>query len=163
MSQPVAYEQDFYAWSQHQADALRRLARSRRDLPNDLDLEHVAEEVEDMGRAQRDAVESHLVRMVEHLVKLLSSPAAEPSRGWRREASVHQGEAARRFTPGMRQAIDLARVWRDARRDALADLDAYGETIVPLPEALPFTLDELLDREAEIDALLARLHAGTAT
>lgn len=161
MPEPVPYERDFYAWSQHQAEALRRLARTRRDLPNELDLEHVAEEVEDMGRAQRDAVESHLVRMLEHLVKLLSSPSAAPARGWRREASVHQGEAARRFTPGMRQAIELARVWRDARRDAVADLESYGETTAPLPDALPFTLDELLDREAGIDAFLARLRAPT--
>jgi hypothetical protein len=50
--EPVPYERDFYAWSQHQAEALRRLAHTRRDLPNELDLEHVAEEVEDMGGAR---------------------------------------------------------------------------------------------------------------
>ena len=37
--------------AKQQADALRRLARTGRDLPNELDLENVAEEIEDVGKS----------------------------------------------------------------------------------------------------------------
>jgi uncharacterized protein DUF29 len=49
MDQTTLYEEDIYAWSQHQARVLRGLAGSGLRLPNDLDLEHVAEEIEDVG------------------------------------------------------------------------------------------------------------------
>jgi hypothetical protein len=48
------YETDFYAWTQAQAKELRRFARTRPNLP--LDLEHLAEEVQDLGKSEHDAV-----------------------------------------------------------------------------------------------------------
>ncbi len=42
-------DEDFYAWTQDQAEALRALARQRWNGP--LDLEHLSEEVEELGRA----------------------------------------------------------------------------------------------------------------
>ncbi len=42
------YEQDFYAWTQAQAEALRRLGEPRPNL--DLDFPHLIEEVEASGR-----------------------------------------------------------------------------------------------------------------
>jgi Domain of unknown function DUF29 len=55
MDRPVSYDDDFLAWSEQQAAALRGLA-GRRGLPNELDLEHVAEEIEDLGRAEFNTV-----------------------------------------------------------------------------------------------------------
>jgi hypothetical protein len=52
------YEEDFYVWTQCQADALRRLAETRPNL--DLDFPHLIEEVEDLGTSQRDAVRGQL-------------------------------------------------------------------------------------------------------
>ena len=59
--QPVdnLYDTDIYAWSQQQAAVLRDLA-SRPDLPNELDLQHVAEEIEDVGISELNAVRSFL-------------------------------------------------------------------------------------------------------
>ena len=54
------YAEDFYVWTQAQAEALRRLAETRWNGP--LDLEHLAEEVEDLGRSTRNAVRSQLQR-----------------------------------------------------------------------------------------------------
>ena len=48
------YEADFYAWTRRQATALRRFARTRPNLP--LDLEHIAEEIQDLGKSERDTV-----------------------------------------------------------------------------------------------------------
>lgn len=51
MDHAARYEEDVFAWSQHQAKVLRGLAERAAGLPNDLDLEHVAEEIEDLGLA----------------------------------------------------------------------------------------------------------------
>ena len=43
------YERDILSWSEHQADLLRRLARGER--VNDVDWEHVVEEIEEHGNS----------------------------------------------------------------------------------------------------------------
>jgi hypothetical protein len=45
------YEDDFYAWTQHQAQVLRTMPVS----DNRLDREHVAEEIEDLGKSATHA------------------------------------------------------------------------------------------------------------
>jgi hypothetical protein len=57
MGEASLYEEDVYAWSEQQAAVLRRLAR-RRDRPNELDLAHIAEEIEDVGASQLRAAKS---------------------------------------------------------------------------------------------------------
>src|SRR3974377_640294 len=68
------YEDDFYAWTQHQAEVLRTMPVS----DNRFDREHVAEEIEDLGKSERDAVRSQIRRIIEHLLKLAYSPAEQP-------------------------------------------------------------------------------------
>src|SRR3712207_4758872 len=88
-------------------------AEDRARLPNDLDIENVIEEIEAAGRSELSAVRSHLARMIEHLAKAVSSPAAYPATKWPGEVTREHGDAARSFTPSMRQNIDLDRVWQD--------------------------------------------------
>jgi hypothetical protein len=57
-----SYDTDILAWSEQQASVLRGL-RSRGDLPNELDLEHVAEEIEDVGRSELNAAQSLIRQM----------------------------------------------------------------------------------------------------
>jgi hypothetical protein len=76
------YDTDAVTWSEQQADLLRRLAAGER--VNDLvDWENVAEEIESVGKSQRLALASHVLRVLEHLMKLEASPATAPRRGWR--------------------------------------------------------------------------------
>src|SRR5215207_5175902 len=63
MDRRSLYDEDVYAWAKQQADALRRLARTGRDLPNELDLENVAEAIEDVGKSELSKVES-FIRLV---------------------------------------------------------------------------------------------------
>ena len=62
------YETDFYAWTRRQARELRRLKELR--LNAELDLDHVAEEIEDLGSAVRKGVRSQVRRILEHFLKL---------------------------------------------------------------------------------------------
>lgn len=61
------YDRDVLAWSEHQADLLRRLARGER--VNDLDWEHVVEEIEDAGLCELHAAQSYLHQMLVQLLK----------------------------------------------------------------------------------------------
>jgi hypothetical protein len=160
MDGSAPYEEDVFAWSQHQAAALRRLAASGARLPNDLDLAHVAEEIEDLGLSELNRVLSHLEEMLIHLIKAASSPGAPSLRHWLGEIDGHQRHATRHFTPAMRQRVDLERIWRRARRAAARDLARFGEAMAAVPEACPYALDELLDEEAGAEALLAVLQPG---
>jgi len=60
------YDDDFYAWTQYQAEVLRTLPTS----DNRFDREHLAEEVEDLGKSERDAVRSQVERILLHFLKL---------------------------------------------------------------------------------------------
>ena len=140
------YEEDFYAWTQVQARALRRLADSRPNLP--LDLAHLTEEIRDLGKEQRNALRSWTTRIIEHLLLLQYSSAPEPRRGWIGEIVDFRSEIEGRLTPTLRR--DLQRqlpvlYYQRARRNLLRKLAAHGEPETPeLPETCPFTLDQLL-------------------
>ena len=60
---PALIDEDFYGWVLAQAAALR----SRGDFP--IDWENVAEELEAMGRAEENSLQSYLERLLIHLLK----------------------------------------------------------------------------------------------
>ncbi len=68
------YEQDFYAWTRDQARALRRLAETRPNVA--IDLTHLIEEVEGLGKSERDAARSYLRTIIEHCLKVARRRAA---------------------------------------------------------------------------------------
>src|SRR4051795_2040625 len=74
------YEQDFYAWTQAQARELRRFAATRPKLP--LDLPHLAEEIADLGKEQRNSLRSWTARIIQHLLLLEHSLATDSRRHW---------------------------------------------------------------------------------
>ncbi|CAK0755873.1 hypothetical protein WCLP8_260004 [uncultured Gammaproteobacteria bacterium] len=61
------YDSDFFAWTAQQAAALRHVAALRINLP-EVDLEHLAEEIEDVGTEIRNACFSFTWRILEHLM-----------------------------------------------------------------------------------------------
>jgi Domain of unknown function DUF29 len=162
MDQTALYEEDIYAWSRHQAAVLRRMAAANpAALPNDLDLEHVAEEIEEAGNEQRYAVESDLIQAFIHLIKLVALPEDQAVRHWMKEGNAFLATAARRWRPSMRRALDADRLWSDARWQAARDLEIDGHAVPPLPQDCPFSLEELVGGEADPRALATRLAAAT--
>ena len=135
------YDRDVLAWSEHQADLLRRLARGER--VNEVDWEHVVEEIEDVGRSELHAVQSYLHQMLVHLLKVYGWPDSPSVNHWRGEIVVFQKDATRRFAPSMRQRIDLGRLYADAL-EQLEPLQHEAAASLPWPADCPFTLDQLL-------------------
>jgi len=141
------YDSDVLAWSERQAAALRQLA-SRRDLPNELDLEHVAEEIEDVGRSQLIAVQSFLRQIFIHLIKTASLRDAPSEGHWHNEVVNFRSELLDRFTPSMAQRIALSTIWKRAIKDAGVTLAAQKQRIISnLPSECPFELEDMLDEE----------------
>src|SRR5713101_5811514 len=73
------YERYYYAWIQNQVRALRE------HRFEEIDWANVAEEIEDLGKSEKRSVESHIARIVEHLLKLAYTPARTKGlnrRGW---------------------------------------------------------------------------------
>ena len=140
------YDEDFYAWAMDQADALRRLADLR---PNTgIDVAHLVEAVEDLARAERNAVRSQLRRLLEHCLKLEHSPAVDPRAGWKASIDDARHEIADRLTPTLRSHVehDLPALYVQARRVAAKALAAASERAAAdaLPPANPYHLADLL-------------------
>jgi hypothetical protein len=140
------YERDVLVWSQHQADLLRRLGRGER--VNDVDWANVAEEIEDVGLSELHSVESFLNLIMVHLLKIQASPESDAVAHWHTEIVVFQRNAKRRFTPSMRQRIDLESLYADALA-ALRAGDRRKTIVRPWPDANPFTLDQLLNGDPD--------------
>lgn len=163
MDRTTSYHDDIYAWSQEQAAALRRLAETRRDLPNELDLEHVAEEIEDVGKTELRTVESFLELLLRHLLKIASAPDAAAVRHWRGEVLLQHRALRKDLKRSMIQLIDLDDVWSAAAARADAALDQHGDALLSdLPRQCPFSLDALASHPFELDEAVARLRRLSA-
>jgi hypothetical protein len=139
------YDADFYAWTQHQAKALRALQDGRHSLPHDLDIDHLAEEIEDLGKAELRSVTSLIRQILVHLIKAASDPKAGAFAHWRAEVTAFYVDLPDRYAPSMRQPIDMDVLWRSARKVAQAQLQAFGGSVAPrIPTDCPFSLDQLL-------------------
>lgn len=134
------YDRDILAWSEYQAGLLRRLARGER--VNDLDWEHVVEEIEDVGLSELHGVESYLDLILLHLLKAHAWPGSESVNRWLAEVVAFQGNAQRRFAPSMPQRIALEPIYQGAIRQIVVLSD--GQAPVECPKTCPFTLDQLL-------------------
>ena len=67
----VSYENDIVAWANQQAWLVRN---KRFDL---LDLEHIAEEIEDVGRSEQRELASRMAVLLQHLLKWQYQPARQ--------------------------------------------------------------------------------------
>jgi hypothetical protein len=162
MDDPTLHDDDVHAWAEQQADMLRRLARTRVDLPNELDLENVAEEIEDVGIAQRNAAESFIRQIFVHLIKLSVMPAHEAARHRRGEIVAFHNELLQRLTPSMHGRIEVVNLWSGAVKevDARYEGDELRTAVVAMKlKGPPLTIEELAAEDLDLDAVLAKLRS----
>jgi hypothetical protein len=140
------YEDDFYAWTQYQAEVLRTM----RTRDNRFDREHVAEEVEDLGKSERHALRSEVRWVLEHFLKLTYSPAVDPRPDWRESIAAARVELHERLTATLRRDIEaeLPRIYQHAKDVAEAGMTKYGEAsaAASFPPDCPYSLDRILQR-----------------
>ena len=143
MSDGPRYEDDFYAWTQYQAGVLRSMPVS----DNRFDREHVAEEIEDLGKSERDAVRSQIRRIIEHLLKLAYSPAEQPRLEWMETIDDAREVLSDKLTGTLRRDLEtsLDALYLQAQRRAARGLRRHGEPDAAdaLPQACPYSFDEI--------------------
>jgi hypothetical protein len=140
------YEADFYAWTRQQATELRRFAKTRPNLP--LDLEHIAEEIRDLGKSERDAVYSLARQIMQHLLLIEHSPATEQRQHWMDEIDELRAQLKRKLSTTIRRDLrrDLGEVYADGRRIVERKMRRYGEdgAAAALPASCPYTVEQVL-------------------
>ena len=133
------YEQDFFAWTNSQAALLRsgRLAQA--------DIEHIAEEIEGMGKSELRELENRLAVLLLHLLKWQFQPQRR-GRSWELTIREQRRKLRRHIdqNPSLRSRLDQA--MDDAYGDAI--LAAARETDLPeetFPPLCPCTVEQTLD------------------
>ena len=91
------YDSDYYEWTRETADALRRGEFAT------LDIASLVEEVEDLGKRERAALESRLTVLLAHLLKWDFQPSKR-SRSWQATIELQRTRIERllRQSPSLR-------------------------------------------------------------
>jgi len=140
----VAYDADFYGWTLEQASLLRagQLA--------ELDVEHLLEEIESMGRSERRQLTHRFELLLMHLLKWQYQPDRRDIDGksWLRTIR----EQRRKIPKLMRDNPSLKPLLEDCIRDAYDDArfgasDETGLLVSVFPELCPYTQEQILDLE----------------
>src|ERR687897_3018732 len=134
------YDEDFCAWAERKA----RLLQERRF--DQLDLDHLIEEVADLPKAERTAVLSRARWIMADFLKLEYSPAPWPRRGWKETVRTQRADFEEILSPTLRRELlaELAAVYGRARRNAARDLVEDKVPEKELPTACPYALDQIL-------------------
>ena len=129
----MLYEKDFLAWTQQQSKLIRQ------GRWQEVDLDHLIEELEDMGKSNHRELESRLVVLLAHLLK------------W--EFQLNQLEDQWREFDGRswRKTIIEQRVQIERLLEDRSSLSSHFETI--LQQAHPTAL-KLACKETQRDSLL---------
>jgi hypothetical protein len=136
---PADYDRDVILWAEEQA----RLLRAGRFA--ELDIEHIADEIEDVGKAEKRELASRMAVLLAHLLKWRFQPEKR-TRSWRSTIKTQRQriELAIRATPSLKCVLRDPNwkldTWLEARTQAERETG-----IEDLPEDCPFTFDEARD------------------
>lgn len=136
---PSLYDSDVIAWAEQQASLLRT---GRFD---ELDIEHVAEEIEDVGKSEQRELANRMSVLLMHLLKWHYQPERRGA-SWRNTITAQRHAIAVRLrrTPSLKATLRDAGWWEQVWADAVAD--ATTETgLSGFPKTCPWTPDQIQD------------------
>ena len=133
------YETDFYQWTQEQATLLRQ------GVWTSLDIENLAEEIESLGRQQKQELRNRLGILIGHLLKWEYQPELR-GKSWKATIWEQRDQVfdilqdnpslkpylEEAISKGFRQGISLV------VRETPLDFD-------DLPKECPYTIEQILD------------------
>ena len=133
------YETDIVAWASEQAELLRSRQWSA------LDIENIAEEIQDAGKSERRELDSRIAVLIGHLLKWKFQPEKR-SKSWIDTIELQRERVADRLrlTPSLKHSLGgetwLQEVWRDGLSIADKETGLQG-----LPRESLWTVDQLRD------------------
>lgn len=141
MSKSALYDQDFYAWANEQASLLRSGKLSA------ADIEHIAEEIESMGKAEKRELVSRLAVLLMHLLKWQFQPTGQCT-SWRLTIKEQRREVMDHLADNPSLKSKLPETLESAY--ARAQLSAARETGIPetaFPENCPYSFDQIMNAD----------------
>ncbi|MCX7112904.1 MAG: DUF29 domain-containing protein [Proteobacteria bacterium] len=139
----TTYETDVINWSKEQARLLRN---GRFDA---LDIEHIADEIEDVGKSEQRELESRMAVLLSHLLKWQHQPERRGS-SWQRTIKEQRKSIARRIckTPSLKSDLQDAEWWESVWGDALIKAaDETGIAFDLLPTSCPWTEQQVFSAD----------------
>ena len=135
----ASYQTDFYAWAHEQAALLRAGTLEA------ADVEHIAEEIESMGKTEKRELAARLALILQHLLKWAHQPGRR-SASWEATVRVQRRDLADHLAdnPSLRALVPaiLARAYGNAAIAAGADT-GLGEHSFPV--ACPWSFEQVMD------------------
>ena len=137
----TTYDTDIIAWAKEQAQLLRS---GHFDA---LDVEHIAEEIEDVGKSEQRELENRMAVLLCHLLKWKYQPERRGS-SWEKTIHDQRRMLSMRFkkTPSLKPSLQneawRLTVWFDAK------IAAEKETSIPFdkfPDECPWTAEQVMD------------------
>lgn len=133
------YDSDFYAWATRQAALLRQ-----QDL-DAVDFDHIAEEIEALGRSERREAINRLAVLMAHLLTWRLQPGGRGT-SWRATIREHRLQLARLFADNPSLRAILVQLTDGAWPQAV--LIAVRETMLEdshFPANCPWEAETILD------------------
>lgn len=135
------YEQDFYLWLQITINLLKEGKFS------EIDLDNLLEELESMGRSDKNALKSNLRILLMHLLKYQYQPEKRTN-SWRYTIREHR----KRIQDTFKTSPSLYRFFEEIFNESYQDArelaaDETGLFIQIFPPESPFTQEEVLNAD----------------
>ena len=137
------YAQDFFGWTQDQADALRRRS------VNEIDWDNLLEEIEGLGASARNELRNRLAVLFAHLLKWRFQPTRR-SRSWVLIVREQRQQVRRlmKESPSLKSVLD--EVAEQAYESALnMAADQTGLPDKAFPREMPFNFEEGMTEPVE--------------
>jgi hypothetical protein len=135
------YNKDFYAWLMKNADLLRQ------HKFNEVDIEHVAEELEAMGKSEKRELTSRLTVLLAHLLKWKFQPALR-SRSWKNTILTQRIDITELLEDSPSLHYELGeRIVIAYEKARLSAEDETGIDKNNFPDNCPFTFEQLLKKD----------------
>jgi Domain of unknown function DUF29 len=138
------YDTDYQCWLNQTIDRLKA-----HDF-NEIDIDNLIEEIESLGKSDRRAISSYLMRLCEHLlkVKYWESERVTCLRGWKLEVRNFrlQIQAILKDSPSLRNylQVNFVEAYQNGRKLFLEESEIDSALI---PEAPDFTLEQALNED----------------
>ena len=133
------YDRDYCLWLETTAQLLKN-----RQL-NDIDFEHLIEEIEAMGRSEKNALESNLMVILMHLLKYKYQPEKR-SNSWKYTLREHRNRIKKAFksSPSLKPYFEtiFSDCYQEARKLAA---DETGLSLETFPKESPFAFEATLN------------------
>jgi len=135
----ISYDFDVIAWANEQAALIRA---GQFDL---LDIEHIADEIEDVGKSERHEFENRMAVLLAHLLKWEHQPERRSS-SWERTIKDQRKMIARRLkkTPSLKPDLDNPEFWEESWLDGRLKAETETGLLDTFPDECPWSTDQVL-------------------